>query len=67
MAAAKKALDKNTVASDVDKDGKLELNPDKVQETLTDLVLLDHALRDHGLTVADLLRHVAASARGVNV
>lgn len=56
-----------TVAEDVDGDGKLNLDPAKTEQTLTDLVILDHALRDHGLTVADLLRHVASSARGVQV
>lgn len=54
-------------ATDIDGDGKIDLDPDKVEATLGDLVKLDHALRDHGLTVADLLKHVAASSRGIFV
>lgn len=56
-----------TVATDTDGDGILDLNPDKVQMTMLDLVTLDHELRDHGTCVADLLRHVASTARGVRV
>lgn len=55
------------VASDIDGDGKLDLDPDKTQETMVDLVVLDHALRDHGSSVADLLRFVASSARGIKL
>lgn len=55
------------IAVDMDGDGKPELDPDAVETTLADLVTLDHALRDHGLTVVDLLKHVAASSRGIFV
>lgn len=54
-----------TVASDVDGDGILDLDPDKAQMTITDLVILDHKLRDEGSSVADLLRTLAHTARGI--
>lgn len=56
-----------TVAQDVDGDGVLDLDPLKAQITITDLVILDHELRDHGSSVADLLRNVAHTARGIRV
>lgn len=55
------------IASDVDGDGKLDLNPEATEVTLLDLVTLDHALRDHGSSVADLLRHVASAAQGIKL
>lgn len=55
------------VASDVDGDGVLDINPDKAHETMFDLVTLDHALRDHGLSVAALLRTVADKSFGIRV
>ncbi len=66
MAKAATPIDP-AIASDVDGDGKLDLNPEKVEQTMLDLVTLDHALRDHGTSVADLVRHVAASVRGINL
>ena len=53
------------IASDVDGDGLLDLDPAKAQATLADLVIIDHNLRDHGSSLADVLRHVAWSAKGI--
>lgn len=61
---AKKA--ETPVATDIDGDGKLDLDPAKVEETLFDLVTLDHALKEEGSSLAQLLRHYAASTRGIN-
>lgn len=55
------------VAADVDGDGKLDLDPAKVEQTLADLVTLDHELRDHGLSVAALLKAFADKSFGVRV
>ena len=55
------------VAQDIDGDGILDLDPAKAQETMIDLVILDHELRDQGSSVADLLRTLAHTARGIRV
>lgn len=57
----------NAIVADIDGDGTLEINPDKAQETLVELVTLDHELRDHGLSVADLLKAVADKTFGIRV
>lgn len=56
-----------TVASDVDGDGKLDLDPAKAEMTITDLVILDHQLRDHGSSLADILRALASTAAGIRI
>lgn len=56
-----------TVASDIDGDGKLDLDPAKAEMTITDLVILDHQLRDEGSSVASLLRTLAHTAQGIRV
>lgn len=55
------------VASDADGDGVLDLDPGKAQMTLTDLVILDHQLRDHGSSLADLLRILAHTSSGIRL
>lgn len=55
------------VATDVDGDRKLDLDPGKVEQTLADLVLLDHALRDEGSSLASVLRQVAAATQGIRI
>lgn len=44
---------------------ELDIDPEKAAVTFADLVTLDHKLRDEGSCLADLLRHVAASSRGI--
>lgn len=56
-----------TVASDVDGDGILDLDPAKAQQTITDLVILDHQLRDEGSSLADILRILAHTSQGIRV
>jgi len=55
------------VASDVDQDGVLDLDPVKAQMTITDLVILDHQLRDEGSSLADILRILAYTSQGIRV
>ena len=55
------------VASDVDGDGKLDLNPEKAEMTITDLVLLDHRLRDEGSSLAQILTILAHTSQGIRV
>lgn len=56
-----------TVASDVDGDGVLDLDPAKAEMTMLDLVVLDHKLRDHGSSLADILRILASTSSGIRV
>lgn len=56
-----------TVATDIDGDGILDLDPVKAQQTITDLVILDHKLRDEGSSLADILRILAHTSSGIRV
>jgi hypothetical protein len=53
------------IASDVDGDGMLDFDPAKVQTTMVELVTLDHNLRAEGSSLADLLRHIAWTVKGI--
>ena len=55
------------VASDVDGDGKLDLDPAKAEQTITDLVILDHRLRDEGSSLAQILTILAHTSQGIRV
>ena len=55
------------IASDVDGDGVLDLDPAKAQQTIADLVILDHRLRDECSSLADLLRILAHTSSGIRV
>ncbi len=52
-------------ALDVDHDGMIDIDPAKAQLTMTELVLLDHELRDHSLSLGLLLRAYAKSSAGI--
>lgn len=60
-------MGKNRIAEDIDRDGKLDLNPEKAEQTLIDLVLLDHALRDEGSSLAEVLRTYVRSNLGIRL
>lgn len=55
------------VAEDVDMDGRLDLNPLKAEQTVADLVILDHRLRDEGSSIAELLKAVARTSAGIHL
>lgn len=42
-----------------------QVDPAKAEETLTELVILDHKLRDHGSSLASLLSSFARSSAGI--
>lgn len=52
---------------DADHDGLPDINPAAAELLLLDLVPLDTALREHGSSVASLLRFVAKNSLGVEV
>lgn len=56
-----------TVARDDDQDGVLELDATKAQQTMVDLVLLDHRLRDEGSSLAEILKTLAHTSQGIRV
>lgn len=55
------------IASDIDGDGILDLDPAKAQETMIDLVVLDHQLRAEGSSLASILRILAHTSQGIRV
>lgn len=44
-----------------------QLDPAKVSETLHSLVVLDHQLRDHGVSLAELLTDLARTRHGIRL
>lgn len=55
------------VTRDADGNGLIDADAAQVEALILDLAPLDAALREHGSSVAELLRHVARTALGVAV